>query len=676
MAWRWDSNGNRHSKSGGVGASVSTTTGVSIRDSYALGAELGSGTYGRVLKGTRRKDRKEFAVKEIPKFQVRNLQGVRNEVAIMQKLRHPNILRIEEAFDSQRFLHIVIELCNGGEVYEAICARGRLDEQDVVGITLQALAGIRHCHAAHIAHRDLKPQNLLFKQPVAMDRPLGGQLLKIVDFGVSKIFNEHEVLHQVIGSASYMAPEVFQGRYSSKCDIWSVGVILYQMLSGKKPFANRMDTQLNDASFSEPAWKVVSPSCIAFVKRLLTRDERRRPTAAGAMCDPWLKSMAAPASAVAGAPSQARKGALAKPAAPGFEVASTALEALGSYNTERRLQRELIAFLAGQTSPVANSKVLREQFQALDLDGNGFITPAELRHVLEHEGPMSEGDELAWNRQNELRQQQQALARKVQQLIVAADVSGDCRISYHEFLAASMLRSMHLHEEQVALITDDVLLTQRGLERRQRVDGGKRRGESASNGAAGQGRRRGRHVLRDEMQANAVAWQGSSAREGRRTQALYRNRPHSDQSRPLVATPGSKQHLRYQQQQFEPFNEDAPPLPHVLSSEQRQEYNAEQQAQAARVMPLGNHDGTPTWTRASAQTHESSARSAARRVQFSPQVHEIPAIPSPANGGNSGAKADAQETLAAATLAVKVCVFHLSWGSGECRQAYSGSQAL
>ena len=72
------------------------------------------------------------------------------------------------------------------------------------------------------------------------------------------------------------------------------------------------------------------------------------------------------------------------------------VQALGSYNTERRLQRELIAFLAGQTSPVANSKVLREQFQALDLDGNGFITPAELRHVLEHEGPMSEGDELAW----------------------------------------------------------------------------------------------------------------------------------------------------------------------------------------------------------------------------------------------------------------------------------------
>jgi calcium-dependent protein kinase len=135
--------------------------------------------------------------------QVRNLTAVRSEVAIMQRLRHPNVLKIEDAlFDSARFLHIVIELCTGGELYEAICARGHLGEDDVVGLMRQILAGIRHCHAAHVVHRDLKPQNLLFLNAVGPGQPLGHSQLKLVDFGVSKIFVEHQVLHKVSSCCS------------------------------------------------------------------------------------------------------------------------------------------------------------------------------------------------------------------------------------------------------------------------------------------------------------------------------------------------------------------------------------------------------------------------------------------------------------------------------------------
>jgi len=187
MAWVWD-NPNQ---------ARPVVASDSIHMSYNLGVELGSGTYGRVLRATRKRDNKGFAVKEIPKFQVRNLQDVRNEVAVMKKLRHPNILKIVDSFDSSRYLHIVIELCTGGELYEAICKRGHLDETNVIGILRQTFAGIRHCHAANVVHRDLKPQNLLFLNPVPEGQNIGSCQLKIVDFGVSKIFRENEVLRQV-----------------------------------------------------------------------------------------------------------------------------------------------------------------------------------------------------------------------------------------------------------------------------------------------------------------------------------------------------------------------------------------------------------------------------------------------------------------------------------------------
>ena len=164
---------------GGRGASGGS--GGIVQSHYTLGEELGSGTYGRVLCAIRKRDHQPFAVKEIPKFKVRNLQDVRNEVSLMTTLRHPNILHIEDWFDSARLLHIVIELCTGGELYEAICAQGSLDEHDVVGVMRQVLAGLRHCHDLHvihddngrsksvrIVHLDLKPQNLLFKDPIEL----------------------------------------------------------------------------------------------------------------------------------------------------------------------------------------------------------------------------------------------------------------------------------------------------------------------------------------------------------------------------------------------------------------------------------------------------------------------------------------------------------------------------
>jgi len=139
------------------------------------------------------------------------------------------------------------------------------------------------------------------------------------------------------------------------------------------------------------------------------------------------------------------------------------MQALTSFNNERRLQRELVSFLSSQSAPVANNRILHEQFRALDLDGNGFITPSELRTVLAREPPADVAAEVGVNQRLLVYEQQQQLARQIQDIIRAADVSGDCKISYHEFLAAAMLRSMHLHEDQIARITSDVILTQQGL---------------------------------------------------------------------------------------------------------------------------------------------------------------------------------------------------------------------
>lgn len=179
------------------------------------------------------------AMKTIDKTKIKNcLEELIGEVEILKTLNHPNIIKIYEIIEEPRRLHIITELCTGGELYENIIACKRLTENKAAYYMQQLLSAVSYCHSHGIVHRDLKPENLLL-QSDAPDAPL-----KVIDFGTSRRFTTAKALTKFVGTVYYIAPEVLKEQYDEKCDVWSCGVILYIMLCGTPPFNGKSDAEI------------------------------------------------------------------------------------------------------------------------------------------------------------------------------------------------------------------------------------------------------------------------------------------------------------------------------------------------------------------------------------------------------------------------------------------------
>jgi len=152
----------------------------------------------------------------------------------LSKLDHPNILKLYEVYTDEKRYYIVTELCKGGELFDEILKKGIFTEKEAAKIIQQILQAVAYFHELNIVHRDLKPENVL------IDKELNNTL-KIIDFGTSIEVQEHENLTNTHGTSYYIAPEVLNKKYNKKCDVWSVGVILYILLSGKPPFDGNND---------------------------------------------------------------------------------------------------------------------------------------------------------------------------------------------------------------------------------------------------------------------------------------------------------------------------------------------------------------------------------------------------------------------------------------------------
>jgi calcium-dependent protein kinase len=156
---------------------------------------------------------------------------------------HPNIIKLYEVFEDNRYIHLIMELSTGGELFDRILDRitkkNLYTEKEAASIFKQMMSAICYCHAQSICHRDLKPENLLLGSP-AEDAPI-----KVIDFGLSKIFNSsNHKMSTKVGTAYYVSPEVLAGDYDEKCDIWSAGVILYILLTGEPPFNGANDNEI------------------------------------------------------------------------------------------------------------------------------------------------------------------------------------------------------------------------------------------------------------------------------------------------------------------------------------------------------------------------------------------------------------------------------------------------
>jgi len=263
-----------------------------LRDYYRIGKMLGSGAFGEVRVCVHRESNNQRAVKVLRKSHMDEDEKRMffNEINVLKDLDHPNILKMYEFFEDEKRYYIVTDICKGGELFDEIVKRGKFDEKDAGVLIKQVLSCINYCHVNNIVHRDLKPENILLETNKEFDQ------IKIIDFGTSLVVSDGQKLDEKLGTPYYIAPEVLAKSYGSKCDIWSIGVITFIILSGIPPFNGASDQEimkkvkLGKFNFNDPAWKGISDMCKDFISKLLTLDQTKRPSAEEALKHPWLEA--------------------------------------------------------------------------------------------------------------------------------------------------------------------------------------------------------------------------------------------------------------------------------------------------------------------------------------------------------------------------------------------------
>ncbi|CAA6659467.1 unnamed protein product [Spirodela intermedia] len=282
---------------GGTGAGLDKRFGFSkhFSSNYELGEEVGRGHFGYTCSARFKKGElkgQQVAVKVIPKAKMTTaiaIEDVRREVKILKAFA--NLVQFYDAYEDDENVYIVMELCEGGELLDRILSRGgKYSEDDAKAVMVQILSVVAFCHLQGVVHRDLKPENFLF---TTKDE---NSVLKAIDFGLSDFVKPDERLNDIVGSAYYVAPEVLHRSYTTEADVWSVGVIAYILLCGSRPFWARTESGIfravlkADPSFDEPPWPSLSFEAKDFVKRLLSKDPRRRMSAAQALSHPWIRN--------------------------------------------------------------------------------------------------------------------------------------------------------------------------------------------------------------------------------------------------------------------------------------------------------------------------------------------------------------------------------------------------
>ncbi|KAI8806482.1 calcium/calmodulin-dependent protein kinase type 1 [Cladochytrium replicatum] len=251
---------------------------------------VSSGAFSEVVRATERATGQQFAIKIIDRSKCRGKENmIETEVKILQKVRHENIIQLFEMFDMDNKIYLVMELVTGGELFDDIVNRGKYTEADAAKIVHRILMAIEYLHAKGIAHRDLKPENLLLSHKGADAK------IMISDFGLSKIFNDEDVMRTACGTPGYVAPEVLQRQgYGHEVDLWSLGVITYILLCGYPPFYDKNNVKLfkqimsGEYVFDRPWWDPVSEIAKDFIRHLLVLSPKARYTARQALNHPFI----------------------------------------------------------------------------------------------------------------------------------------------------------------------------------------------------------------------------------------------------------------------------------------------------------------------------------------------------------------------------------------------------
>ncbi|OIW00120.1 hypothetical protein TanjilG_29110 [Lupinus angustifolius] len=372
-----------------------------ISDKYVLGRELGRGEFGITYLCTDRETKQQLACKSISKRKLRtaiDIEDVRREVAIMSTLpEHPNLVKLKATYEDEENVHLVMELCEGGELFDRIVARGHYSERAAANVARTIAEVVRMCHSNGVMHRDLKPENFLFANKKE------NSVLKAIDFGLSVFFKPGERFAEIVGSPYYMAPEVLKRNYGPEVDIWSAGVILYILLCGVPPFWAESEQGVALAilrgviDFKREPWPQISESAKSLVRQMLEPDPKKRLTAQQVLEHSWLQN-AKKASNV-----------------PLGDIVRTRLKQFSMMN---RFKKRALRVIAEHLS-VEEVEIIKDMFTLMDTDKDGKVTYEELKA-----GLRKVGSQLA--------------EPEMKMLMEVADVDGNGVLDYGEFVAVTI----------------------------------------------------------------------------------------------------------------------------------------------------------------------------------------------------------------------------------------------
>lgn len=405
------SGGGKKSTTGFASASLIVDNQGKIQQFYDIDKKkIGEGSYGSVCKARNKATKAMRAVKTINKAALKSPEAFKKEIQIMKILDHPNICKLYESFQDHRYIYLVLELCTGGELFDRIIEYGHLTEKQAALLMQNMFRAIYYMHQCHYTHRDLKPENFIFTTKEAIEK----SVLKLIDFGLAREFQPEQVLTTKAGTPYYVAPQVLAGKYDHMADMWSLGVIMYVMLCGYPPFYGESDQEVLDevrqgkVKFQAADWKNVSEDAKALIKNLLQMNPKERYTAEQALNDVWIKEKA--------------------PKAKDVNLQDGFVDKLRGFLSQNKLKKAALQVIASSLDD-KQIQALRETFQALDENGDGLLTAAELKAGLEKGG-------LKDNIPGDL-----------QEIMKSIDADGSGVIDYTEFLAATLDRKHFIEED-------------------------------------------------------------------------------------------------------------------------------------------------------------------------------------------------------------------------------------
>lgn len=379
-----------------------------IEDDYIVEEkELGTGHNGSVYLAKSMASGEKCAVKPFKLFRITKAQmrELRNEVEVTLAMDHPHVARLRDVYECEQYLKMVTECLEGGELFDRIMKFKRFNESDARETTHQILLAINYLHSKGICHRDIKLENFLYDTKECKH-------LKLIDFGFSR-YTRNKTMKLACGTLAYTAPEVLGGQYTTQCDIWSAGVVVFILLMGYMPFAGS-DEEVQAAILAgnytkkQKQWESLSASGRSFIETLLQVDPEQRPSAEQALQLPWMVEKE-----------------------PGGEpgVDSAILESLRGFAKASRFRRAAMSMMAWTLTNEERSQV-RDSFVALDTDNTGTITLMELKTVLLQKVGVTD--------------------EEVQRIFDAMDDHNKHEaVNYSDFLAAMMTSRIAMNEDRL-----------------------------------------------------------------------------------------------------------------------------------------------------------------------------------------------------------------------------------